>query len=118
MGTGVKSKYSKEQNESLILKVLNHTLKLVDDPVLKHVSFTYVRLSGDKSYLKVYVDTFNRDRLPKILRALDNASGLFKNELAHQTHFYKVPKISFVADETIDKSLKIENLLSKIKGVK
>ena len=37
--------------------VIPHSLKTeINDEKLKHVAFTYVKLSGDGAYLDVYVD--------------------------------------------------------------
>lgn len=113
--TSGKAKYRHNQNESLMLNTLNNTLKYeLDDPIFKKVSFTYVKLSGDKSYLNVYVDTYNHQDINKILKELNNASGTFRTMMAKKTNFYKVPKIIFNEDTTITKSLHIEDLINKI----
>lgn len=113
--TSGKAKYRHNQNESLMLNVLNNTLKYeMNDPIFKMVSFTYVRLSGDKSYLNVYVDTYDHKNLNKILNELNKASGTFRTALAQKTKFYKVPKIIFNEDKTISNSIHIEELINKI----
>ncbi|WEK82822.1 MAG: 30S ribosome-binding factor RbfA [Mycoplasma sp.] len=117
MGSGTKAKYSLKQNEALLLNALNYCLKFnIDNPVLKHVSFTYARLSGDKRFLNVYVDTFDRSKINQILKHLNEAKGLFRSTIAQKTSLYKAPQINFYADQTIDNNLKIEEILAKIKG--
>lgn len=114
--TGGKKIYKHQQNESLMLNVLNHTLKYeIDNPTLKNAAFTYVKLSGDKAHLFVYVDTWDRSKITSLVNALNSAKGTFRTALANQTHFYKVPEIHFEIDKSIDQNLKIEEILNKIK---
>ena len=110
-----KSKYKHLQKESLMLNILNNTLKceIIDDK-LKNVSFTYVRLSGDNSFLDVYVDYWDRSKIESVVNWLNNAKGVFRTAVANKTNLYKAPQITFYKDATIDNSLKIEELLDKI----
>ena len=111
MGTSGKSKYRHSLNESMLLNCLNNALKYdINDELLKHVSFTYVKLSGDKSYLNVYVDTWDQSKMDKIIEHLNNARGVFRTALATKTNFYKVPNIGLKPDATIQQNLKIEEL--------
>lgn len=115
--TSGKKIYKHQQNESLMLNILNHTLKYeIDNPALKNVSFTYVKLSNDKSHLSIYVDTYDRSKIQSMINQLNIAKGVFRTALATQTHFYKIPELHFLVDETIEQNLKINQILNKIKG--
>ncbi len=114
--TSGKKIYKHQQNEALMLNVLNNTLKYeIDNPLIHNASFTYVHLSGDKSYLNVYVDIYDRSLINGLLQELNKAKGIFRTALAKKTNFYKVPQIQFLADKSIETNLKIESLLNKIK---
>ena len=116
MGNSGKSKYRHNQNEALMLNILNNCLKYeINDPELKNASFTYVQLSGDKSYLNVYVDTWDLSKMEHLITELNNAKGIFRKALADHTNFYKVPHVEFFPDKTIQENIKIQNLLNKIK---
>ena len=110
-----KGKYHHKQMESLMLNIINHALKFsINDPLLKKVSLTYVTLTNDKSILYVYCDSYDRSKIEKIVKELNDAKGVFRTELAHQLKTHKTPTVQFEIDKTIDNSLKIEELLNKI----
>lgn len=74
MASSGKSKYKHQQSASLMLNTLNYCLKYeIDNPKLKHVSFTYVNLSGDNSILNAYVDSFDRSKINELISELDMA---------------------------------------------
>jgi ribosome-binding factor A len=71
------------KRESEILSILNHTNKYVlYDPVLKTASFTYVDLTKDKSIVFVYVDTYKRECIDKLVEKLNQSRGVFRRELS------------------------------------
>ena len=114
-----KGKYHHKQMESLMLNIINHALKFsINDPLLKKVSFTYVTLTNDKSILYVYCDSYDRSKIEKIVKELNDAKGVFRTELAHQLKTHKTPTVQFEIDKTIDNSLKIEELLNKLSSNK
>lgn len=117
MYTTGKTNYKHSQIESNIQNILNLTLRqIINNDVLKHVSITYVKMSKDGSHLSVYIDTYDRSKMDKIIKALETAKGVFRKELAMRMNKYKVPKVFFKPDITIEESFKIEQLLSKIKN--
>ncbi|MDR1991669.1 MAG: 30S ribosome-binding factor RbfA [Mycoplasmataceae bacterium] len=107
--------YKHEHIESEILNVLNHTMKHeIYDESLKWCSFTSVKLNPDSSWATVYVDTYDRTKLDQIVNKLTIAKGTFRNQLAQNLNIRKIPDIKFVRDQTIDNSLKIDEILDKI----
>ncbi len=115
MSSNAKGKYKHLQTESLMLNILNNTLKYeIIDEKLKNVSFTYVRLSGDNSFLDVYVDYWDRSKINNIVNKLNTAKGVFRTAIANKSNLYRAPQVVFHKDETIDNNLKIESILSKI----
>ena len=113
-----KSKFHLQQIESLILNILNNTLKYeIYNDELKHVSFTYVVLSKDHIHLKVFVDCFDRKTINKKIKLLNNAKGVFRTAIAKKTKLYRAPNIIFLSDVTIDKNLQIEEILNKLNNI-
>jgi ribosome-binding factor A len=111
----MRSNYKHEHIESEILNVLNHTIKAeIYDEYLKNCSFTAVKLSPDYSTATVYVDTYDRSKIEQMIEKLTIAKGVFKSELSRHMQIRKVPDVKFVKDDTIDNSLKIDQLLDKI----
>jgi len=102
--------------ESLMLRILFNALREeVYDSDLKNVSFTYTKLSNDKRNLNVYVDFYNRQKLTKLIKKLNENKMVFKRALAKNLTVYKIPELIFIPDETIDRAIQIEQLLNKNK---
>jgi ribosome-binding factor A len=71
--------------ESQIINILNHTIKYeAYDQELKMISFTYVKLTDDKTLAKVYVDTYNRKNIDRFVKKLNDSASLFKRALASE----------------------------------
>ncbi|MDR2557517.1 MAG: 30S ribosome-binding factor RbfA [Mycoplasmataceae bacterium] len=103
--------------ESEILNILNHTLKyVIYDEKLREVSFTYVKLDPGKTFAHIYVDTFHRENLDKILVKLNESKGVFRRELSQNMQLRKLPEIRFERDETIDRNDAIEAILNQKKN--
>jgi len=102
--------------ESLMLRILMNALKeTVYDKTLKNVSFTYGKLSSDKRNFNVYVDFYNRSMVPSIVKKLNENKSVFKRVLAENLDVYKIPDIFFKSDESIDRALKVEELIKNTK---
>jgi ribosome-binding factor A len=110
------SSYKHEHIESEILNLLNHTLKHeIYDEFIKKASFTAVKLNADNSVAYVYVDTFDRTLIAKLVTKLQLSKGVFKRSLAVNMNIRKIPDLKFLIDETIDNSSQIDKLLDKIR---
>jgi ribosome-binding factor A len=107
-----KNNHQHERLESSILNTLNHTLKYESyDELIRKASFTYVELTPDGSLANVYVDTFNRDDINKLVDKLNASKGLFKRELSKYLNLRRIPDLKFARDTSIDRVIKIEELL-------
>lgn len=106
--------------EKQILKILAHTLLLeVDDPKLRLVTFTTVKLTADQRTVKVFVDVLSKEEREEVINQLNQISGLFRCQLAKRLKLYKVPKILFVNDWVINQSAAIEQLIAtELKKIK
>jgi ribosome-binding factor A len=109
------SSHKHDRIQSEILNLLNHTLKFeIYDEFIKKASFTYVKLSDDNLTAHIYVDTFDRNLIDKLVTKLQESKGVFRKQLANNMAIRKIPDLKFYVDRTIDNSYKIDELLDKI----
>jgi len=85
------------------------------DPVVRDAFPTVmdVRLSPDGRYAKVYVSVgadVDRDAL---LDALVSDRGFYRSELAHRLSLRHTPDLRFVVDETVERAMRLQELLSE-----
>ena len=71
--------YKKEMLESEMKKIITRGFSELKDPRIKDkmININFVRLSGDKSYLDVYVSSLDED-VDTIIDVLNNAKGMFR----------------------------------------
>ena len=89
----------------------------INDPRLKNLNITAVKVSSDISQAIVFYTIIgkndsNKDITPKILEKL---SGMLRSRLSKIMEIRRVPKLSFRFDESIEYSSNIEELLNKIR---
>lgn len=109
------SKFNYERIQQTMLIVLANALhKQAYNPIFQFATFTDIQLSRDYSVAKVYVDSYNRKNIDKIIAELNTATGFFKTCLAKQLTIKKVPNLTFIKDNTIEQTTRINNLLNKI----
>ena len=82
------------------------------DPML-----TVVRadLSGDMSYCKIYVSSFEgKEKAEESVKGLKNAGGFIRRELFHRLKMRKSPELKFIADDSIARSAEINRKLMNL----
>ncbi|VYT73541.1 30S ribosome-binding factor RbfA [Clostridium tertium] len=90
----------------------------IKDPRMKSmVSITSVKVSKDLRYAKVYVSIFGKDEEEKneTFAALKSASGYIRREIGQRINLRNTPQILFELDDSITYSMKIEELIEKVK---
>lgn len=89
----------------------------VKDPRIDPLTaVTYIKVSGDLGYAKVYISLFGDDETRgKTVNALNHAAGFIQKRLGKKLHLRSIPKLSFVADKSIEQGFrmtqKIKDLL-------
>jgi len=102
---------------SNIIKELSYILAYeVKDEDIKFVTITDCKLASDLSYAKIYVTVFDKDKINTTIKALNDASGFIRKELASRIDVRHTPELNFVYDESIEYGKKIENIIEKIHG--
>lgn len=96
---------------SEISKIIREEVK---DSRINFVTITYVRISSDLSYAKVYFTCLNDDEREEILKTLNNASKFIERKLCNLVEIRKMPELTFVYDDSIEYGNKIEDIIEKI----
>lgn len=100
---------------NIIMKEVSVILQMeVKDPNVKFVTITAVRTTNDLSFCKIYVTTLKDEFKSETMKALKNASGYIRKELANRIEIRHVPKIEFVYDESIEYGKRIEDKIKEI----
>lgn len=86
----------------------------VKDPNVKFVTITSVRTTNDLSFTKVYFTSLKDEFRKETIKALRNASGFIRKELANRIEIRHVPKIEFIYDESIEYGRRIEDKINEI----
>ncbi len=88
----------------------------VKDPrVSGLLSITGVDLSKDYKYAKVYVSLFgDSENKEDSFKALKSAEGFLSHEVSKRIKLRFTPKITFHVDDSMDRAIKIENLIERI----
>lgn len=86
-----------------------------NDPKIGFVTVSRVQVSADLAHAKVFVSFLGKqERNEAGLRALNNAKGYVRSQCAKKMRLHKVPKISFILDDSLKKGERMENLFRKI----
>ncbi|MBR4421945.1 MAG: 30S ribosome-binding factor RbfA [Erysipelotrichaceae bacterium] len=86
----------------------------INDPKLGFPTVTEVDVAPDLNTAKVYVSFLGKNYKKRDgLDALRRAKGHIKSELAKRLKLRKIPDLTFVVDDSLDKADRIENILKK-----
>jgi ribosome-binding factor A len=88
-----------------------HGLK---DPRIGFVTVTDVKTSPDLRHARVFVTVLgDEEQRAASLDGLQSAHGLLQRRLADELRMKRTPALRFVYDETTDRAMHIEELLSE-----
>lgn len=86
--------------------------ELKDPRIDKMLTVVRADLSGDMSSCKVYVSSFDGiERAKESVLGLKSAAGFIKRELFHRLKLRKAPELTFIADNSIERSAEISRKL-------
>jgi ribosome-binding factor A len=72
-----------------------------NDPRLREVSLTGVKVSRDKSKAKIYFTVFDKDTAPEVQKVLNKAAGFYRSLLAKSSMLRHTPVLDFEYDASI-----------------
>jgi len=94
-------------------------IREMNDPRLKQIFVTDVKLDRELAFADVYVSALEgASRSAEILAGLEAASGFFRRALASRVELRAFPKLRFHWDPTPEHADHIEKILAGIRGKK
>jgi len=89
----------------------------VHDPRVGFATVTEVRMSPDLRSAKIYVSVLGESKAQHdSIAALQHASGFLRGQIGHALRLRFAPELHFVLDETMEKAIRIEQLLHPDEG--
>ena len=99
-------------NEAVREVVSARLVEGVKDPRIGFVTVTSVDTSTDLRQARVYVSVLGSDEeRAETLAGLQSAHGLFQQAVASELRMKRTPTLQFVFDESIDRGMRITELL-------
>lgn len=102
-----------------ILREMTNILRTVKDPRVKDSILTVVRVevTNDLSLAKVYVSSVEgKENTDNVIKGLKSASGYVRSRLSSSLKLRKTPEIKFIADNSSEYSIGIDELLRKVQS--
>ncbi len=84
------------------------------DEDLKNVTITFVKVTDDLSFAKIYFTTLNDNKKEKVLKDINNAAGFFRSLLADRLDIRHIPELKFVYDDSIEYAKKMEKIINDL----
>ena len=82
--------------------------ELKDPRISDMLTVVKVDVSGDLSYAKVYISAIDGiESAKKSVKGLESAQGYIRKQLGTRLHLRKSPELKFIADDSIEKGMKI-----------
>ena len=105
-----------QRTQSLLMELIPEALSSLSDPYIKSLTITDVDCKTGKYDAKVYFDgtDFDTSELKLIRASLRKANGRLKSYILNATGWYKCPDFTFIMDEDIEKSKRLEQLFAQI----
>ena len=99
--------------KALIKEISDIIRQDLNDPRIKGIiSVTYIKLSSDYRYAKVYVSVFGNDEQKQnIMDALEDSTSFIRKEIGRRIKLRYTPELKFVYDDSIEKGIEITDLL-------
>ena len=104
-----------ERINHMIMEEVSKIIMLeVKDERFKFVTVTDCDTSNDLSYCKVYVTVLEQEKKEETLKALNNASGFIRGELAKRIEIRHIPELKFIYDESVSYGEHIDSIIDEI----
>lgn len=87
----------------------------IQDPRVRDVTVTHVEMAGDMRSAKVHVSVMGDETKQKLsLRGLESSAGFLQAKVAKRIDTRYTPKLSFVLDQGVKKSLEVLRILKEV----
>lgn len=85
------------------------------DPRVEHVTVVGVEVTPDMREAKVIVSIMgNESQQRTVLKGLQNSAGFLQSRIADRIETRYIPKLSFVIDDGVKKSVAVQQILEQI----
>ena len=97
----------------VIAEVIQRELKNPNLP--SFVSISRVEVSRDLQHAKIFVSVIGEDAIKaKAVRILKSSAGFIASSASKKVRLRYFPELVFILDDTVDKQMKINDLISSI----
>ena len=109
------AKYRINRINDAVKEEMAQILRDVKDPRIAGclVSITGAQVSPDLKFAKIFFSVLGEDK-DEVLKALKNASGFFRSELARRINLRVTPQLYFEYDGSMEYGANISSILKKL----
>lgn len=109
------AKYRRDRINDAVKQEMAQILRDVKDPRIAGslVSITGAQVSPDLKFAKIFFSVLGEDK-NEILKALKNASGFFRSELAKRINLRVTPQLAFEYDNSMEYGANISSILKTL----
>ncbi|HRR89436.1 MAG TPA: 30S ribosome-binding factor RbfA [Eubacteriales bacterium] len=105
-----------ERVDSELIKQIALIVSRMKDPrVAGNVTVTAVKTTADLKFAKVYTAISSGAVKSEVLGALNSAAGFIMKELNSAVTLRRIPKLSFISDESMEYGAKIDKIIKSLK---
>ncbi len=109
-------KRSEQLEKSLKREINNIIYRKINDPRIKFVTITRIKVSSDLKYADIFVTIFNdKAQQRKTLKGLRNATKFIRVELGKELKLRFVPLIEFKIDEDLEHQYKLLKIITEVR---
>ncbi len=103
-----------KEEVSLILR------EKIQDPRIreKYLTVTDVEFSADLKHVNIYIYVHNKEEKELVFAGLKSASKFVQEEIGKHLKLRYTPIVHFKEDETLDRGMKVIEILNKLKDEK
>ena len=103
-------------NQELKKAISEILLFEVKDERVGLLTVTHVKMSADLKQAKVYYTVLGDEKKrEEVKKGIDSANGFVRQLLAHKMRMKYAPEIIFYFDDTLDRTIKVEEMLDEIR---
>jgi ribosome-binding factor A len=107
------SKRSEQLEKSLKREINNIIYRKINDPRIKFVTITRIKVSSDLRYADIFVTILNDEaQQKKALKGLKTATKFIRGELGKDLKLRYVPNIKFKIDEDLEHQYKLLKIIT------
>ena len=100
-----------EQIQRELAGIMRQELK---DPRISMITLTDAEVSPDYAHAKIFFTHLGEPgQTPEILSSLQHAAGFLRSHLARRLKLYAVPELHFIYDSSVERGMRLSNLIDQ-----